>query len=371
MTHEQLQDRLIDLVYGELTGHDAQEVQEHAAAGEAPRAELARMGETRRLMSALPVEPAPPGGERILLAAAREAARRREPRRLLPRWVWGGSIVAASLAAVVAVSYRVVSMRPGSIGRDDPNALMGQSPSAPAPRAEEPATRVETKPRANEGDPFLGAGPRDAPEPTREPPARRQRRFASPPPPAEEPPPKPARLADRARPDIAAGEQPGGADREEARADTGRDSAAPTASAAAPPRSRAMAPAPHAAAKAAAPESAGAPSPVSSGDAADDAVARREALRRAGRLRAEVRTFPGCDGELWRRVERDPDGRPVSYAREGALGGRRVRIEVIYGADGAPAQVRVLDAASSAPIVGSTPWVPAAGDVDAPPRCNP
>jgi hypothetical protein len=378
MTHEQLQDRLIDLAYGELTGRDARDVQEHVGACETCRAELARIGETRRLMSALPVEPAPPGRERILLAAAREAARRREPRRMLPRWLWGGSIVAASLAAVVAVSYRVVSMRPGSLGREDPNALMGQSPSAPPPRAEEEqATPVEPKARSSEGDPFLGAGPRgNAPEPAREPPARRPRRFASPPPAVEEPPPaeetrKAARLADRAPPDVAFREQPGRTDREEAHTDTARDSAAPAASAAAPPRSRAMAPAPHAAAKAAAPEAAGAASRVSSGDAADDAVARRDALRRAGRLRTEVRTFPGCDGELWRRVERDPDGRAVSYAREALLGGRRVRIEVIYRADGAPAQVRVLDAASSAPIPGPSPWVPAAGDVDGPPRCEP
>ncbi len=371
MTHEQLQERLLDLVYGELSPRDARDVQEHAAACEACRAELARMGETRRLMSALPVEPAPPGGERILLAAAREAARHREPRRRLPPWLWGGSIVAASLAAVVAVSFRIVSMRPGVMGREDPNALMGQSPSAPVPRADEPAPPPEPKARSNEGDPFLGAGPRGgAPEPARERPARAPERFASAPP-AEEPP-EAALLADRTRgPSVASEEQPGPAAREETRTEARRDSAAPAASTAAPPPPRAAAAAPRSAAKAAAPSSAAAPSPVPSGGAEGEAVARHEALRRAGRLRAEVRTFPGCDGELWRRVERDPDGRVVSYAREALLGARRIRVEVIYADDGAPAQVRVLDAASSAPIAGSRPWVPAAGDVDAPPRCGP
>ncbi len=74
MTHEELRDRLLDLACGELSPRDARAVEEHAAACEVCGAELARLRGTRRIMAALPEEPAPERGERILLAAAREAA---------------------------------------------------------------------------------------------------------------------------------------------------------------------------------------------------------------------------------------------------------------------------------------------------------
>jgi hypothetical protein len=104
--------------------------------------------------------------------------------------------------------------------------------------------------------------------------------------------------------------------------------------------------------------------------AAPDAILRYEDLRRSGRLRGEVQTFPGCEGEQWRKVERDPEGRVVSYAREGLLGGRRVRVEAVYGPDGAAVRVTVKDAATSAPLAGARPWVPAAAEADGPPRCG-
>jgi hypothetical protein len=85
-------------------------------------------------MSALPVEPAPARGERILVAAAREAVRAREPRRAWPRWLWAAPVVAASLAVVVAVSLRVDAPPPPSAVHEDPNALRGESfAKAPEP----------------------------------------------------------------------------------------------------------------------------------------------------------------------------------------------------------------------------------------------
>ena len=75
MSQDAFQDRLLDLAYGELSPREAREVEAHAASCPACRAELARIRETRRIMAALPDEPAPEAGERLLLAAAREAAR--------------------------------------------------------------------------------------------------------------------------------------------------------------------------------------------------------------------------------------------------------------------------------------------------------
>lgn len=131
--------------------------------------------------------------------------------------------------------------------------------------------------------------------------------------------------------------------------------AAPPQSAAEPTRDEAIPP-PGARAKASVP-------------AAPAAVLRYQELRGAGRLRGEIQTFPGCHGEVWRKVERDPDGRVVSYAREGLVGGRRVRVDVVYGPDGAPARVTVRDAVTMAPLDGTAPWIPRAADADGPPRC--
>jgi hypothetical protein len=150
MTHEELRDRLLDLAYGELAPREAREVEEHAASCEACRAELASIRGTRQVMSALPVEPAPQGPERILVAAAREAARGRAPRRAWPRWLWAAPVVGASLAAVVAVSLRLGPVRPPSAAREDPDALRGESPyamQAPAAPAAPPPAAAEATPR--------------------------------------------------------------------------------------------------------------------------------------------------------------------------------------------------------------------------------
>jgi hypothetical protein len=178
MTHEELQGRLLDLAYGELSPREAREVEAHAASCEACRAELARIQGTRRVMSALPVEPAPERGERVLVAAAREAAGRRRERGPVPRWLWRGALVALPVAAVLAVSVRIIDMRPK--GREGPDALLGDSPYA---------ARVESPPAA-------------APPPAREHEARDAFGFATPPPPA--PHPAERKIAARPRSDEAA-----------------------------------------------------------------------------------------------------------------------------------------------------------------------
>jgi hypothetical protein len=347
MTHEELRERLLDLAYGELSPRDARKVEEHAASCEACRAELGRIRETRRLMSALPEEPAPAEGERILLAAARGAAGRRGPR-ILPPWLWGGSLVAASLAAIVAVSYRVASMHPRSPGRDDPNALMGESPyaRAPQPGAALPDRR---EPQAASPREPQGAGAAATPAPAAAPAAKRRERKNER---KNAEMPRRAPVAD--------------ADSEQAAPEPPAAPAGPPPPAAPPAPSRAKAAAPSAAR---APE---APPEGVAGSPGPEPVARHEALRAAGRLRVEERTFPGCKHELWRRVERDADGRVVSYAWEEMVGTQRLRFEAIYGLDGRLVRKQALDAATSAPEPTVKFRVPPASsvDIDAPPRCG-
>ena len=73
MTDHAERDLLLDLAYGELDDRAARRVREHVAGCASCRAELDELQGTRRLMSALPELPAPERGERILVAAAREA----------------------------------------------------------------------------------------------------------------------------------------------------------------------------------------------------------------------------------------------------------------------------------------------------------
>ncbi len=112
--------------------------------------------------------------------------------------------------------------------------------------------------------------------------------------------------------------------------------------------------------------------PLDAAPAGSDAVARYEALRAEGRVHAEERTFPGCTRELWRRVERDPEGRVVSYAWEEVVGTQRLRLEAVYGPDGKLARKRAFDARTSAPEAFVKFRVPPAAsvDIDAPPRCG-
>ncbi len=400
MTHEALRERLLDLAYGELSPRAAREVEEHADSCEACRGELGRIRETRRLMSSLPEEPAPAEGERILLAAAREAAGRRRTERALPRWVLGGSLVAASLAAVVAVSYRVATMRPRSAGREDVNALMGESPYArpPPPESAPPAESPAPPKAAPEPD-----ARREPPEETRRPHVERSRTAAAPPPASAEPAPPaaPAGEKKKARSERSEGPVTGFAapaaparPEPSARAEDERAPAPPGAYAVQdrarelPPSAAASAPpspAPSSArperrgaerpevegsraAKAAAPAREGAPADAAP---ASDPVLRYEALRAAGRLRVEESTFPGCTHELWRRVERDPEGQVVAYSWEEMAGTQRLRLEGIYAPGGKLARKRAFvgsTSVSDAFVKFRAPpaW---AAEVDAPPRC--
>jgi hypothetical protein len=371
MTHEELRDRLLDLAYGELPRREARRVEEHAASCEACRAELARIRDTRRVMSALPDEqPAPGGAERILIAAAREAVRGRAPRPRFPRWLWGGAVAAASVAAVVAVSYRLLELRPGPLEREGRDALLGDSPYARAP-APPPA------------DAPRGASPRVAPPEAPAPAGRARGKAAE----MEGPPPTPSprqkRTLGAGPPADAAPEPKAQAPEPEARersAAVDVEDAAPRAAApdaGARPRAAASAappPAATSAARAAAPET---PQDAARGDtAAPRALARYARLREAGRLRGEIRTFTDCEGEAWRKVETDPSGRVVKYVREGRIGGQRLRIEHVYAEDGAlsSATVRDLDE-PGAPVDADALGLvlpPRASDagIGAPPRCG-
>jgi len=389
MTHEELRDRLLDLAYGELAPREARAVEEHAAMCEACGAELARIRGTRRMMSALPQEAAPEGSARILLAAAREAVRGRERRRGVPRWLWATPVVAASLAAVVAVSLRLGAVAPSR--RDDPNALVGpspyaQAPAAPAPVAEPPAAPPQSgaiAPAPDQAAPAERAAPPPAAEMKRaDAPRRREEesRWATAPPPgpAEEraAPVAPPPAAPRAPPPpAAAGGAPGQAAPSADAGPVAALRAAPEAKAEAP----APAPAPNRSARAlAAPQAAPGASGADAAEAssleerAASAVTRYEELRRSGRLRAEVRAFPACAREPWRRVERDPDGRIVSYAWESVSDGRRLRLEAIYGPDGSLALKRAVDAQTGAPEALVKFRVPRVGeiDLDAPTVCD-
>jgi hypothetical protein len=389
MTHEELRDRLLDLAYGELAPRDARAVEQHAATCEACGVELARIRGTRRMMSALPQEAAPAEGERILLAAAREAVRGRGRRRV-PRWLWATPVVAASLAAVVAVSLRLGAVAPSR--REDPNALVGpspyaQAPAAPAPAAAPPAAPPQSGSIAAAPDqaaPAERAAPPPAPEKKRaDAPHRRdeESRWATAPAPgpaedhaAPAAPAAPPPAAPRAPPPPAAASGASG----QAAPSAG---SGPVAALRAAPESKAEAPAPAPnrsaralAAPQAAPGASGADAAEASSleERAASAVTRYEELRRSGRLRAEVRAFPACAREPWRRVERDPDGRIVSYAWESVSDGRRLRLEAIYGPDGSLALKRAVDAQTGAPEALVKFRVPRVGeiDLDAPTVCD-
>jgi hypothetical protein len=321
-------------------------------------------------MSGLAHEPAPPDGERILLAAAREAAEARRPRRRLPPWLLGATVAVTALVAVGAISYRLVAMRPGPLGRDDREALLGgpyptagsaaetraerqEEASAPPGSAPREGEAARARPKAAPVEPGRAGARRtlraDSAEPApraatavpaAEPPASAPPRASAPPPaerdaqlaPPVEPPPPPAPPPPEPHAAFATTERSApSAAREEAR---GASRRAP--------------------AKAAAP-----------GAAAEDAPTT-----------VEVRTFPGCEGEATRRVERDGQGRVVRYVREGTVGGRRLVVEHVYRTDGslARATVRDLDrpgAAVDAAALGVV-LVDRAEDAhaDAAPRCG-
>jgi hypothetical protein len=373
MTRDAFGDRLLDLAYGELSGREARAVEAHAASCEACRAELARIRETRRLMSALPDEAPAADGERILLAAARQVADARTPRRRLAPWLWGATAAAFSLVAVAAVSYRIMAMRPGPLEPPDSDALLGGSyaspppPAAPAP-GEAPRREEAVRPRGAEAE---------APAAAERAPATRALRKS-----AEARGEERSASAGRAERDAPVEAPPSDAEPERAAAAPPEPVAGAEAFDAPPPRSAhapAEPPAAASGAKRAAPTAARAPAeaaPAPSAAAANEALRHRAALRDEGSPRAEVRTFPGCEGETLRRVERDPQGRLLRYVREGRIDGRHLRIEHVYRPDGALAGATVRDLDASGALLDADalglelPSRAEEAGIDAPPRCG-
>jgi len=317
--HDTIREKLLDLAYGELSRREARTVERHLEACQACRAELSRIRETRAAMSALPPEPAPEAGERILLAAAREAAERvRERRRarLLPAWAWASSIGALAVVAVVAVSLRLAPA--GLDRREDPEALLGRSPPASAAPAEAPslaAPRIEgvAPPAGRE----TAVAKRAAPEVRQAPADRRAAVEEAPAAIAAAPAPPAPRAAAKVAP---------ARDAEEGYAVAER--AAEPASLAAP-RSRAEASGAAAERRASA--------PAAAGGLAADPVDAWERLDAAGLLGRSVRRFDGCPEEQVREIDRDRSGRVVRLA---TLRDSSGWVEQFYGPDGALAAVR-------------------------------
>ncbi|HSN91705.1 MAG TPA: zf-HC2 domain-containing protein [Anaeromyxobacteraceae bacterium] len=335
--HEAIREELLDLAYGELSRRRARAVERHLEACPACRGELARIRETRAAMSALGPVPAPEEGERVLLVAAQRAAERTRERgrgRLLPAWAWAGSIGTLAVAAVVAVTLRLGTLREER--RGDVDVLAARTPEVPAPPVAPPST--DALPSAAAPERELVAATPAAPEERK------------------------ARRAPLARPERA--------ERLEFRDEAPAVSSAPVpagppgpAPAAAPEPAPASAPQ-RAAAKVAAARDAGEEevaklgAPGSSGRAdgflgqaverkaaasaaasgsAEDPVAAWERLAAAGLLDRSTRTFDACPEEQAREIDLDPSGRLVRLATLRASAGW---VEQFYRADGTLAAVR-------------------------------
>lgn len=408
MSHERFSERILDLAYGELSPREAGEVEAHAASCAECGAELARIRATRRLMAALPDERAPDRGERVLLAAAREEVRGRAPVRSWSRWMWSTSVVAALLLAVGAVSYRLLAMRPAA--EREGEELLGRGQYAEAPPSPEPSGEgvakgdAQDEAKAGTQDEARAEAPSATPAPQAEAATRTRaevaaparRKVRSPPGPdaeGKQAASAPAREVEAPEPAArrAYAEAPAEASRAEdadvASAAVGAAEEAPGFAAPperapeAPSRSAVAAARPRSAgAPAAAPSAAAPPAAPERGDAAEaaspaDALDRYASLRADGALAAEIRTFVGCEGEAWRKVERDRQGRIVKYVREGRIGGVRVRVEHLFDADGRLAAVRATDVERGAAVepgaLGLTlPRHAGEAGADAPPRCG-
>jgi hypothetical protein len=392
MTHETLREKLLDLAYGELPRREAARVERHLEECEPCRAELARIRETRAAMSALGPVPAPEAGERVLLAAARDAAdeaRRRRPAPLLPAWAWAGAVGTVAVLAVAAVSYRLATMRPER--RDDPEALVGRG--APVREEREPeAVAAASRASPPAPAPATRSAPPVAPAPS--PQSAPANAFRSAPPAAPAPGPRapsPAKRADEQAPPALAD---AGAPRDDAVGFAPPPAAAPAEGVAGRAASAAPQPREERAEKVAAPVARAEAPTRSAALAAEDPIARWERLERAGALRSTRALVEDCPGESARQVDRGPDGAAVRLLTErgGAPAeggpGALVTREQFYGADGSLAVVRVtVERPGHAPQVTTTRvpppgpgaatarpdwWIPRARDVrdDAPPRCE-
>ncbi|MGC4000034.1 MAG: zf-HC2 domain-containing protein [Anaeromyxobacter sp.] len=425
MSHETFREQLLDLAYGELPRRAARAVEKHVAGCAECRAELERMRGTRKLMSGLGPVPAPPEGEGILLAAAREAARQRvRPAPILPGWLWGSALAAAGLAAVVALTYRTLDELSPTVRTEQLRAReLAAPPAQDDAGSQQPAAAVAAEPLqdalAADVDRHAAPPPPAAPPPkalAKGAPAPAQAAPAAPKPARPAPPAPVAQAAPtEAEEDVAQEAQlyhRGAAEKKEAPAPSA--DASPMARSAGgavdkadryappPPPAVAEAPAPAAAANGSelhgyvglqpdaeqrrrvaskpAPPAAAAAAPAG----AEDPIARHARLRVLGRLVADHRTFPGCEGEQERIVEREQGGATVRLVRRGAVGGTAYELELFYSDGGALAAARYREGAgpvrevrlSGAASPGAVPpelLVPrtaAEATLDAPPRCT-
>ena len=165
MSHDRFQDRLLELAYGELPPKEAREAEAHAASCAECGAELARIRATRQAMSSLPEERAPEG-ERILLAAAREAVRDRAPRRLPPSWAWSASVSPRSSSRSARSPHRILAVRPAAVRPGEELLRRAQyaepPPSMPPAMAEDEARAAPSSPAAAAPS-RLGASPHRPP----------------------------------------------------------------------------------------------------------------------------------------------------------------------------------------------------------------
>ncbi|MFO0584887.1 MAG: zf-HC2 domain-containing protein [Anaeromyxobacter sp.] len=397
MTHHAERDLLLDLAYGELSDADARRVRAHVAGCASCRAELERMQGTRELMRTLPEVPAPERGERVLLAAAREAAEKARAPRGLPRWLFPAVALAATVVVVTAVSLREGHEVAGTMAERSDDLM---KPAAPAAAPAAPANDAEARTAPVE----LRAQKKA--EQARE----EDHRFAEPPPPAPEPRRAAAKAAPAREPEAdregvvggvpgsnvgsaaggAAAAQDGVAEAAQGRV-RDRDVLEAGAQAHASPRPGAAPPAPRPAAQ---PPASGelsavddqrpvrseaapaARAPVPAAPPAAAAAERKVSKRAlADEPAPEVRTFPSCPGESRRELLRDAAGRVRRYVREGEAEGRRVRVELEFDAAGALVSERARDLATgeavSPRLLPGLPRSAAQVAPDAPPRCGP
>jgi hypothetical protein len=157
VTHERAQPLLLDLVYGELTPEEAQEVERHAGECAACATELAGLRETRRLSARLADEPAPGRGRDEILAAARRAVAAPPARPWTRARIYAVAASVGVVAVVAGVTLRLVGdggpgrpqspgaelPMPGAISREagsrEPERTVA---SAPAPAREGPVMAV-------------------------------------------------------------------------------------------------------------------------------------------------------------------------------------------------------------------------------------
>jgi hypothetical protein len=270
MNCEAAREKLLDLAYGELAAGAARELEAHLQGCAGCRSEAARIEETRALYRRMGDEPAP-GGEGILLAAARQAAEQaRRARAPIFTWVR----LAAGLAAVAivgGVAFELLSAR-----RDDraEEAFAARSEAPPPARLED---------RSLEGAASEGAA--SAPEPRPSPrSAKREGTAARARPP---PGPRPAEIASAGRGEELAAP----AERARAASEPAGASRAAVAPSAAPAAERASAPPARAPRQAAAKALSASPQALES--RRDDAGARAAKAEAP----AEVAASPARAGE--------------------------------------------------------------------------